>query len=76
MTVTVYTLPGCQPCAATKRHLKKKWITFIEQPMDDYARSVAELQGITAAPLVRIEESPGSSYFWGGYRPDMINALV
>lgn len=68
----VYTLPNCQPCAMTKRHLEKRGIAFNERPMDEGVRLRAEAAGIAAAPVV---EARGFAP-WGGYRPDKIDMLV
>lgn len=78
MTVTVYTKPACAGCVATQRHMAKLGIEFTPKPIDDEILSIAEMAGITAAPIVRVAENDGSgsAYYWGGYRPDRIDALV
>lgn len=76
MNVTVYTKPDCPACTTTQNHLAKLGIEFSTQPIDDAIRKVAEIAGITAAPIVRIADGVGAAYYWGGYRPDRIKALV
>lgn len=76
MTVVVYTKPACGGCIATKRHLEKLSIPFVALPFDDTALEVARTAGITAAPLVRVDNGGGNATYWGGYRPDRIDALA
>lgn len=71
MTVVVYTKPACGGCVATKKHLIKRGIEFVEQSIDDI-RELAIERGILSAPIVQID----GDRMWGGYRPDEINALV
>jgi glutaredoxin len=76
MTVIVYTAPSCMACKMTERHLQKRNVTFVKLPMDDHALEVARIAGITAAPLVQVDNGGGNSTYWGGYRPDRIDALI
>lgn len=71
MTVVVYTAPACGGCVATKKHLHKRGIDFIEKSIDDI-RELAIKHGIMAAPVVQVD----GDRMWGGYRPDEINALA
>jgi glutaredoxin-like protein NrdH len=70
MTVTVYTMPACGGCIATKKHLERAGIPYITGSIDD-VRDLAVQLGITAAPVVEVD----GELAWGGYRPDRIDAL-
>lgn len=44
--------------------------------MNDAVLEVATIAGITAAPIVRVDNGGGNATYWGGYRPDSIDALI
>lgn len=70
MTV-VYTLPSCVQCRATKRHLEKKGIPYIEADARlPENRDRIAAWGYTQAPVVE----SGSDH-WSGYDPDRLNSL-
>ncbi|MDO5619291.1 glutaredoxin family protein [Kocuria sp.] len=72
--VTVYTQPGCQPCRATTRWLKKHRV----QPTTvDVTQSPADLEAVKAlgyqeSPVVVVSHGPGNDVHWSGYRPDLL----
>lgn len=74
--VTVYTRPGCQPCAATKRDLRRLAIPFTEEPITEGQAEAARYLGITEAPIVCASTEHRGEEMWGGYRPDRISRLV
>lgn len=75
--VRVYTAPGCQPCNLTKRHLDRRGISYEEIPLtdNDADRAAILALGFTSAPVV-CAATREREQTWGGYRPDMIDALA
>ena len=71
--VTVYTQPGCAPCAASKRKLTKLGIPFTEKDVsvDFEAREEIISLGFQQTPVVKVGESDS----WAGYRPDRIEGI-
>lgn len=73
--VTVFTTgPSCHLCQTTKRHMKRRGISFEEVRLDenpDLADKVREL-GFTTAPVVLVDEDE----VWDGYSSDRIDALA
>lgn len=72
--VSVYTMPGCVQCDATKRALDTYGIPFseIDLSADEEAHRRLTEAGWRRAPVV--ETSRGE--MWSGFRPDRIRALV
>ena len=72
--VTVYTQPGCAPCAASKRKLTKLGIPFIEKDVsvDFEAREEIISLGFQQTPVVVV----GDFESWAGYRPDKISNIL
>jgi len=71
---TVYTRPGCQPCTATKRKLKKHGFTFTEldTSINEAAAQFLRDAGYTEAPVVIASDGQE----WTGFRPDLIQAYA
>lgn len=71
--VTVYTQPGCAPCAASKRKLTKLGIPFSEKDVsaDPDARDEIISLGFQQTPVVMV----GDFDSWAGYRPDRIEGI-
>lgn len=69
--VIVYVKPACVQCDATKRHLIRSGIPFVEEPLTEPVLEAAKARGITTAPVV---VTPGAE-MWGGYKPDRLEAL-
>lgn len=65
--VTVYSLPDCVGCAATKRALDKAGVEYEEIPLQEHPDLVARFkqQGLAQAPIV--ETSDGDR--WAGFNP-------
>ena len=71
--VTLYTLPSCVQCDATKRFMKRHLIDYEEVQLQETpeAREMVKGMGYTAAPLVVAGER-----HWSGFRPDLIESLA
>ena len=65
---TVYTLHGCQPCAATKRKLTALGVAFTERPASDLPAGI----DATQAPVVVLADGT----WFDGYRPDKLEAAA
>lgn len=65
--VSVYSLPDCVGCAATKRALDKAGVEYDEIPLQEHPDLVARFkqQGLAQAPIV--ETSDGDR--WAGFNP-------
>lgn len=72
-TVTVYTIPTCPQCNATKKKLNTLGVeyTVIDVSQDDQAREYVHGLGYVAAPVV----VAGASH-WSGFRPSRLDALA
>ena len=73
MTVTVYTMPNCYPCEATKRRLEQRGIAYTVESLakSETGLALAAAHRITAAPLVA-----AGGKVWGGFRPDLIDEIL
>lgn len=76
VTVEVFTKPGCQPCAATKRHLDNLEIPHQVHDIteDDAARQRIIDLGYVQAPVVIVTHALSVDH-WSGYKPDNLAAL-
>lgn len=72
MNVTVYTLPSCMQCEATKKYLSKNSIGFSEVDMSQDLDSLEMVKGLgyASAPVIVAGEQ-----HWSGYRPDRLAEL-
>lgn len=72
--VTVYTVPNCPQCNATKRALTKRGISYdvVDLASSPEARQELRQAGYQQAPV--IITSDGQT--WTGYRPDKIAQLT
>ncbi len=70
--VTIYTLPACVQCDATKRALDRKGIPYIaiDLSQDESALVMVRGLGYQSAPVVIAGDA-----HWAGFRPDRIGAL-
>lgn len=68
---TVFEKPRCSQCTLTKRWLEKHGVPYSVEDLDPAILEAAKDAGITSAPLV---VTSGGEY-WGGFRPDLLNAL-
>ena len=71
--ITVYTLPACVQCDATKRQLQKSGIEYVEVKLHENPEALEKIKGMgfTAAPVVETSEAA-----WSGFRPDLIATLA
>lgn len=73
MTITVYSTPSCPHCRMTKRQMDKWGVAYRERAL---TRDVAELFGVTAAPMVTSGVGDGERLLWaGGVQADRIRDL-
>lgn len=72
MTVTLYTLPDCVQCTATKRELTKRRIPFdlVDLTTDGTAYAFVRSLGYRQAPVVVADDQ-----HWAGFQPSKIQAL-
>ena len=84
--VEVYTRPGCMQCAATKRWLNQRGVTYIEHDADDYADYLTHVLGCQALPVVEVSVVPATDAtrnigrehvtYWSQYRTDKLENLL
>ena len=72
MSVTVYSLPNCSQCMATKRHMDRKGIEYSEVDLSQHPDKIKEFieLGHSTAPIVTAGEK-----IWSGYRHSEIESL-
>ena len=76
--ITLYTIPGCSACAAVKRYLDTKGLTYTEKDVSQNEAWVDEmkrLSGVRIAPVTII----GDKAFYGTFdqqRPQLDAALA
>jgi glutaredoxin len=66
MLITLYTTPGCSACAALKRYLQRKGLSFEEKDISQDITALAEMQnraGVRIAPVTAI----GEHTFYGDF---------
>lgn len=76
MAVTVYTVPNCTGCIATKRWLDKRGVAFevVDLAADSVSRERLAGLGFTSAPVVEADDPAGQER-WSGFRPDLLKAM-
>lgn len=77
--ITVYSMPRCPQCAATRRKLESLNGEYesVDVSQDDEALSFIRLLGYSQAPVVVVRDAQGSvTNHWSGFRPDMIKKEV
>lgn len=76
MAVTVYTVPNCTGCTATKRWLDKRGVGYevVDLAADSVSRERLSGLGFTSAPVVEVDEPSGQER-WSGFRPDLLKAM-
>lgn len=74
LSLTVYSKPGCQQCAATTRTLDRKGIpyTVVDVSADAAALDLVQELGYRQVPVVVI----GNDWHWTGFRPDLISEIA
>ncbi|WP_019148499.1 glutaredoxin domain-containing protein [Timonella senegalensis] len=72
-TVTVYSMPNCHQCEATKNALNKKNIPHKVIDVTENPKSLTHIKGLgyLQAPVVE-----GPTGHWSGFRPDLILQLA
>jgi glutaredoxin-like protein NrdH len=72
MTVTVYTLPNCVQCHATKHLLEQLGVDYVVVDLTDQPKMVKIFadQNLTAAPIVTYKDQ-----IWSGFRYEKLKAL-
>lgn len=73
MLITVWTLPNCVQCEATKRQMTKLGIRHEVMNLEQHPEMLEEFkaQGLSAAPIVVTDIKK-----WSGYRHDKIASLA
>lgn len=76
MAVTVYTVPNCTGCIATKRWLDKHGVGYetVDLSVDAVSRERLTKLGYTSAPVVEVDV-PGGQDCWSGFRPDLLKVF-
>ena len=76
MAVTVYTVPNCTGCIATKRWLEKRGVSFevVDLTADSVSRERLTGLGFTSVPVVEVDDPAGQER-WSGFRPDLLKAM-
>lgn len=71
--VTLYTLPSCVQCYATKKYLDDKKIDYavVDMSQDEDAYEFVKSLGYLQAPVV----VAGNSH-WSGFKPEMISKFA
>jgi glutaredoxin-like protein NrdH len=79
-TTTVYTLPACPQCTATKRKLTELGVPYVVVDLSEpeQADTLVEFKamGLLSAPIVEAAPAGGTPQVWSGYRPDLLAALA
>ena len=77
MKVTIYTKPGCGPCAATKHAMKSRGIAHeaIDVMADDAALEAIKGLGYLTVPVVLVQHGDAAEH-WGGFQLDRIADLA
>ena len=76
--VTIYTTPGCPDCAAVKRYLEQKGISYKEKDVSQNPAWIDEMKqvaGVRIAPVTVV----GDQAFYGTFdtqRPKIDDAIV
>lgn len=74
--ITLYSMPNCQQCIATKRSLDQAGATYrtvdVSRSPDDLAAIIA--LDYSSAPVVIVSTGdPETDMHWAGYQPDLID---
>lgn len=73
--MTIYTQPGCQRCAATKRVATKVGITpiMVDVSADQDAADALRARGELELPVVSVTDAAGAEVRrWSGFRPELV----
>lgn len=77
MKVSIYTKPGCGPCAATKHAMESRGIAHeaIDVMADDAALEAIKGLGYLTVPVVLVQDGHAAEH-WGGFQLDRIADLA
>ncbi|WP_017794058.1 thioredoxin domain-containing protein [Leucobacter salsicius] len=83
LKITVYSAgPGCMQCKLTEKRLADLGLAYAilpaaEELSDDLRAQAVDLGAAIQAPLVIVRDAGGAvAQAWGGYRPDLIDAVA
>lgn len=73
MLITIWTLPNCVQCEATKRQMSKLGIRYEVMNLEQHPEMLEQFkaQGLSAAPIVVTDIKK-----WSGYRHEKIASLA
>ena len=83
--ITVYSLPRCVQCVATKRHLNNLGLAYTEIDLLDVPERAEEFKALgyasapivfAADPSVSVDAADEDGLIWSGFSPDRLNALA
>jgi glutaredoxin-like protein NrdH len=77
MKVTIYTKPGCGPCAATRHAMESRGVPFetVNVMDDDAALDAIKGLGYLTVPVVLVQDGDAAEH-WGGFQLDRIADLA
>lgn len=80
MKTTVYSLPNCVQCRATKLYLDKKGVDYDEiflNEDDDAWELAVKTLGYKSAPVIIVRDSDDNIMeHWNGFSPEKIGKIV
>lgn len=80
MNTTVYSLPNCVQCRATKIYLDKQEVTYDEVMLttdNDAWELATQTLGYKAAPVIVVRDDENNIVeHWNGFSPEKINKLL
>lgn len=77
VTVTVYTIPQCNKCIATKMFLDRRGVTYHVVDMSGDAKLQDQLHdaGYSTLPIVEVNHGEGNVDMWCDFRIDKLRGL-
>ena len=72
--ITIYELPNCPQCNATKRHFDKLGKTYRVESATEHADMIRG-KGYTTAPVVVVYKEDGTTESWSGYNVGKIQSV-
>lgn len=76
MTPTIYTVPNCPACDATKRTLDRAGIDYDLVDLSQYPDLAQEFRDLGHAQGPVVVTGPDPQDIWHGFRPDRLTALI
>lgn len=76
--ITLFSQNNCAQCTASKRHLAKLGLEFIERNVsdDEEARETAASLGYRSAPVTLVQREGEPDLHWYGFDPIQLNKLA